>query len=138
MLLNIITGFRNDIIKRNQEDIVFIVCKIEDVVRDCDEWCFTDGHAMKSFSMYYNSIGDLDKLDWNTIGLQYWNNTEEDNDKMRRKEAEFLVRNFVPATSICAIIVKNQKVKLSVEKILNSKGITLIIHVDNNNRYFYP
>ena len=95
MLLNIKTGYRG-IKKHPQSDLVFLVCKISDVIEQCPHWCFTDGHAKSSITKFYNDIEDLSLLDWDTINLQFWNSTEDDYDRMRRKQAEFLVKKHVP------------------------------------------
>ena len=62
--------------------------------------------------MFYNHIDNLAKLDWNIISKQYWYNTEDDYDRMRRKQAEFLVKRHVPTN--------------------------IPIYVDTERKYFFP
>ncbi len=55
MLLNIKTGYRG-ITQRPQRDIIYIACKVSDVVRHCPNWCFTDGHAKNKITTFYNTL----------------------------------------------------------------------------------
>ena len=104
MLLNIITGFRG-ITKRLQHEIIYFVCKLEDVLDNCKKWFFTDGHAKNSLSGHFIDLGDLDKIDWDVVKLRIWKQTEEDHDRMRRKQAEFLIKDHVPVVCIEKILV---------------------------------
>ena len=90
MLLNIKTGHRG-ITKRPQEEIIYVVCKLENVIAKCDKWCFTDGHAKTAITGFFNKTESLHEVDWDIVKERYWTNAEEDFDKMRRKQAEFLV-----------------------------------------------
>lgn len=137
MLLNIKTGHRG-ITKRKQNEIVFIVCNLMDIIDNNDKWLFTDGHAKDALSNFYYDIRDLDKLDWQVIKSRYWKNTQSDNDRMRRKQAEFLVYKKVALNFIRGLIVKNEERKLEMEKIILNLGLSLKVYVDKTNKYYYP
>lgn len=137
MLLNIKTGYRG-IKKHPQSDLVFLVCKISDVIEQCPHWCFTDGHAKSSITKFYNDIEDLSLLDWDTINLQFWNSTEDDYDRMRRKQAEFLVKKHVPLTCISQIIVINAEQTAKIKEIESRIGIDIPVVIDKQRKYFYP
>ena len=137
MLLNIKTGYRG-IRQWPQQDIVFICCKIETVIQQCDEWCFTDGHAKNRITAYYNDIQDLHKIDWDTARAQQWQATKDDRDRFRRKQAEFLVKDFVPIECIHALYVRNQKKKEDVEAIVSNLGLNIPVKVDVDNKLYYP
>jgi len=51
MLLNIKTGFRG-IKMRPQSEIVYMCCKLDQIVRECPKWCFTNGHAKTSITEF--------------------------------------------------------------------------------------
>jgi len=103
----------------NQKDIIYLVSSVETIVEAKLDFIFTDGHAYEIISKFYNKISDLNKIDWQLMGATYWNNTEEDNDRMRRRMAEFLVYQFVPVSCILAIVVQNEKTKSIVELVQN-------------------
>lgn len=136
MLLNIKTGY-SGITQRPQEDIVYIVCRANSIVEYCDEWCFTDGHAKNTITEFYNNLDNLSEVDWNIVSERQWSNTEEDFDRMRRKQAEFLVKHHVPVNCISSIVVLNQTKKEFVEEIINRLGLEILVQVNPNNEYYY-
>ena len=137
MLLNIKTGARG-IQKQDQKDLIYIVCKVHEIVKHCPQWCFTDGHAKNHLTKFFNNLGQLDNLDWETIRSQYWKDTEEDYDRMRRKQAEFLVKTHVPATCIRGLIVLNRDQENKAKEIMQNAGLELPIYIDTKRKYFYP
>ena len=137
MLLNIKTGARG-IQKRDQKDLIYIVCKVHGIVEQCPEWCFTDGHAKNHLTKFFNNLDLLDNLDWEMIRSQYWHNTEEDYDRIRRKQAEFLVKSHVPATCICGLIVLDADQENKAKEIMQNAGLELPIYIDTKRKYFYP
>lgn len=137
MLLNIKTGYRG--IKRYpQSELVYIVCKISDIIDQCPHWCFTDGHAKSSITKFHNDLEDLSLLDWGVINLQIWRSTEDDWDRMRRKQAEFLVKRHVPVTCISSIIVLDSKQEAKVMEIESRIGVDIPVVIDKERKYFYP
>ncbi len=49
---------------------------------------------------------------------KYWRNTDDDNDRVRRRQAEFLVHNEVPWTALGGIAVKSAQMRNRVLEIL--------------------
>ena len=88
--------------------------------------------------MFYNHIDNLAKLDWNIISKQYWYNTEDDYDRMRRKQAEFLVKGYVPTNCICELIVLTRKQVERVKAIQQQTGTNIPIYVDTERKFFFP
>ena len=136
MLLNIKTGYRG-IRQRSQREIIYLCTHIETIVKTCPEWCFTDGHAKNKLTTYYNQVNELAHIDWDIVTNKYWSNTPEDPDKMRRKQAEFLVKAHVPTSCLSGVIVHDETAGTKVGQIMNSVGVTLPIHIDKNHNYYY-
>ena len=136
MLYNIKTGYRG-ITYRPQGEIVYIVCKVNTIVEDCEEWCFTDGHAKNAITEFYNDIDNLSEVDWNMVAERQWSNTEDDFDRMRRKQAEFLVKHQVPVNCISSIVVLNEARKTFVEEITNRLELEIPVRVNPNNQFYY-
>lgn len=136
MLLNIKTGYRG-IQKRSQCEIVYIVCKLGEIVDCCPDWIFADGHAKDRFTVFYKDLDQLDQIDWDVVKAQYWHNIENDYDRQRRKQAEFLVKNHVPPSCIDEIVVRNEVVKKRVEIIVQRLNLTLSIYTDTQDEFFY-
>lgn len=135
MLYKIKTG--NGVRSYPQEDIIFICCKIGKIIDFTNEWCFTDGHAKSRITEFYNDLIYLSRIDWDTVNALHWNNTFEDMDRCRKKQAEFLVKDFRPVSCIGCLGVRNEERKVDVKLILESLNLNIPIYVDNNNRLYY-
>ena len=136
MLLNIKTGYRG-IKQRDQRDIVYLCTHIDMVAQACPDFCFTDGHAKDRLTAYYNQLSDLDNVDWSVVEQKYWFSTENEPDKMRRKQAEFLVKTCVPLSCLSGIIVLDDSAAEAVNTIKEETGCDLPVHIDNKRKYYY-
>lgn len=137
MLLNIKTGQRG-IKQRSQREIIYICCKLDDVVDACEEWCFTDGHAINfRITEFYNDLDDLSEIDWNMVAQRYWRNQEDDMDRMRRKQAEFLVKSHVPVKCIAKVVVYDNSALKKAESIIQKVKREIPVEVNPGNNYYY-
>jgi hypothetical protein len=75
------------------------------------------------------------ELDWDTITAKWWYNTEEDNDRERRKQAEFWVKNELSLDKIFGIGVYDDDVKQKVEKLCKKYNQEIVVKVKPD--YFY-
>ena len=91
---------------------------------------FTDGNAAAALTGFSDDLGRLaEKVDWPLMEARYWNNTEEDGDRVRRRGAEFLVHGAVPMTLIDEIGVYDDGAQRRVEEILAAGGVELSVNV---------
>ncbi|MCL6586707.1 MAG: DUF4433 domain-containing protein [Anoxybacillus sp.] len=104
--------------EKGQDEIVYLVSRTDLICRSGLAYMFTDGHAIMGFTDFYNDLMDLNKIDWEVMQSQFWFDTEEDPDRKRRRQAEFLVHQFVPVELIVGIAVKHNGSKQTVEKLL--------------------
>ena len=79
---------------------------------------FTDGHAVVQFSEFFSDLRSLARVDLALMKQQYWNDGPDDNDRERRRNAEFLVHSEVPWSLISGIGVINQRVADAVTALL--------------------
>jgi hypothetical protein len=84
------------------------VASAESVLQSGLAFVFTDGHAEMDISHFYRDLHNLNKIDWNIMQSRYWNDTNEDGDRKRRRQAEFLVHEFVPLSLVERIGTINQ------------------------------
>jgi len=82
-------------------------------------------------------LSDLNKVDWDVVEQKYWVSTEDEPDKMRKKQAEFLVKTHVPLSCISGIIVLDEITEEAVHKIKKETGCDLPVHIDNKRKYYY-
>lgn len=134
MLLNIKTGY--SVTQQPQENIVFLCLELYNVVSQCNEWIFTDGHPIDSLTEYFNDIKDLKHINWDVIPLQFWNTTAEFPDRMRQKQAEFMVKGFIPCNCIHKIYTYTAKRKVEVESILKSLELSIPVEIDKSKLYY--
>jgi len=136
MLLNIKTGHRG-ILMRPQADIVYICCKLDQIARECPCWFFTDGHAKSAITEYYTSLDDLSHVDWKMVSERYFSNKEDDYDRMRRKQAEFLVKEHVPVNCIGSIVVLNEEKRLHLQRIVDNLNLSISVRVNPKNKFYF-
>lgn len=111
MLYNIQNG--NGILtKKEPDEIVYCVIRIEDVINSDLHCVFTDGHALNNMSKFY-SKSDLQRLDslvkMEDVYATYWFNQSPWDDRKRKKEAELLFKDEIPPQFIVGFLVYNKK-----------------------------
>ncbi len=134
MLYNIQKGF-NGVTKIKPETIIYLVTSFPEVKNTGNRFVFTDGHAYHLMSQFYNCENDFKEVDWDTVKLVKWNDTEDDPDRKRRKQAEFLVYRELPSSSIIAVIVYNDDAKSTVLTKFAEHGFTCNIIINQNWYY---
>jgi len=112
MLYVVQNGF-NMVAPITAENIVYCVSSVQKIIDLQSDFVFTDGHAVDNFSSQYSAIDiqNIDKLiDKDAINAKYWRD-ENDLDRKRRKEAEFLVMGNIPPDAILGYLVYNENAK---------------------------
>lgn len=128
-MLYAIKNSRVEGVSNNQSDIVYWVSRIEKFVNLDDPFVFTDGHGTMSFTEFFDEIQFLDKIDWELMSSQYWHDTEDEPDRKRRRQAEFLIYKTCPLSLILGLVVMNDAVKMKVEKMIESTQLDLQVVV---------
>jgi hypothetical protein len=86
-----VTGYNE-----GQHDILHLVVTIQRVARSGLSFAFTDGHADVKMSRFFDHLSNLDQIDWAIMPEKYWNDTQQDTDRKRRRQAEFLIYRNSP------------------------------------------
>jgi hypothetical protein len=121
MLYSIHNGYV-DGYSEGQDNIIHLVASIEDVVFHGLSFVFSDGHAEMSISRFYNNIDNLNEIDWELMDSTWWNDTQEYPDRKRKRQAEFLVRNFFPWKLIKKIGVRLTKTQSQIQVIIEQSS----------------
>ena len=79
-----------------QSELVYLRSSVETVLKYRLPFVFTDGHPIEAMSDMYDDVTSLNEVDWSVMVLKYWKNTTDDPDRKRRRQAEFLVKDFMP------------------------------------------
>lgn len=84
-----------------------------------------------------SNLKDLDQLDWHSIRTNDFRNNNGDEDRVRKKHSEFLVKEYVPASQITAIVVMTSAVQSKVQTILDELNLNISIHVNPNKQFYF-
>lgn len=112
-----------------QKNIIHIVSSVEKIEEIGLRYVFTDGHAIMDLSEFYNTRDKLHEIDWEVVNSWSWKNTPQDPDRKRRKQAEFLVFDFLPISGIISIGVINDTIKQQTESIIVENGREISVRV---------
>ncbi|MBA2664186.1 MAG: DUF4433 domain-containing protein [Bradymonadaceae bacterium] len=113
-----------------QNSIIYLVSSVQTVASFTNDWVFTDGHAiMVPLTSFFDDLAHLNQIDWKAVRATYWADTNDDPDRKRRKQAEFLVHQFVPFSWFTEFAVLNQEVAQQVQSILANANAALPVKV---------
>ena len=121
----------HDNYREGQEPIVHLVSSIDSIVATGRPCAFTDRHADLGYANQYDSLDDLDKVDWAVMPERYWNDYE----KKEKRQAEFLVHDYCAWAVIEEIAVINQSVKEKVEMALAGATHKPAVYIRRNWYY---
>ncbi|GHV69339.1 hypothetical protein FACS1894199_17860 [Bacteroidia bacterium] len=94
------------------KDIIYLVCKVTEIMQSGITYYFSDGHATESLSFFYDSskINELPNIiDWNAVQSTYWSG--ENLSLKTKKQAEFFVANDIPASYLFGFGCYNEEAK---------------------------
>ncbi len=120
---------------RGQSSVIYLVSSVEVVQEAGLEFVFTDGHGTMDFSGYFDDPTRLDCIDWRLMNDKLWRNTEDDNDRSRRRQAEFLVHQRFPLELLLGIAVIDATLKAEVKSLLADAGREIEVRVVR--QYYY-
>jgi hypothetical protein len=101
-----------------QKPVIYLRSTAEAVERAGLRWVFTEGHADMDYTDFFDDLKDLNKIDWALMQAQYWNDTNDDPDRKRRRQAEFLVHNFFPWELVSYIGVYDRSIAETVGEVI--------------------
>jgi hypothetical protein len=134
MLYAIHTGYVEGY-EGGQGAILHLVTSVETVLAKKLSFVFTDGHAEMAISRFFHDVSNLNQVDWEIMKATYWNDTDQDNDRSRRRQAEFLVHDFFPWKLIKKIGVINDGMADRVDDLLSSSTSKPVVTVQR--KWYY-
>lgn len=138
MLYNIHTG--HNVPAYPQRNIVYLCFKLTELATNEFQWCYTDGNAAKSITKYYTNLDNIEtNIDWHSITTTDFRdaNADGDNDRVRKKHSEFLVKAHVPTNRIKAIVVLNEEKKMEVESILENLDLDIKVKINPSSKFYF-
>jgi hypothetical protein len=110
-----------------QKDVVYFVSSAEIVQSAGLRFVFSDGHAAMDFSEFYGDLADLNRIDWNIMCDRYWRDTEADNDRSRRRQAEFLVHYAMPLSLVTEVAAMTATAAAAAGRLLAQGSLSIPI-----------
>ena len=118
-----------------QRRVVHLVADAEALVAAGLACVHSEGHAAMQPLVFHPGTSGFDRIDWRVVADRIWRNTPEDNDRKRRKQAEFLVRDRVPWTAISRIGVFDATIAEETRQRLSSATHRPVVEVQTNWYY---
>lgn len=103
-----------------QKPVIHLVTSLDKIVAEDMQFVFSDGHGTMELTEFFDDITLLDRIDWQVMRSRYWFDTDDEPDRKRRRQAEFLIHAFVPWELIIGIGVIDQEIKALVEQHLQA------------------
>lgn len=96
--------------------LVYLVSSTDAVAQAGHACVFTDGNAAAAFTDFYDDLDVLgDAVDWPLMRARYWSNDADDNDRVRRRCAEFLVHRALPFELVDELCVHDTVARTAVQ-----------------------
>lgn len=134
MLYNIITGY-GEIQQVNQDEIIYLVYDISQIINHGYDFFFTDGHALKApITQFYSDLGDFHNVDLTAVNAVDFSAAAEINypDLKRKKQAEFHILGELDFNNIYEIVVLNNHRLQLIQSLIQQYGYTTNVRIDNN------
>jgi hypothetical protein len=118
-----------------QSSVLHLVAEAETIAASGCAFAFTEGHAEIAWTEFFTDLAFLSAVDWVIMKETYWHDTDEDGDRKRRRQAEFLVHQFCAWELITEIGVINSQVADRVRAFLEPAAHQPAVHIRRNWYY---
>jgi hypothetical protein len=106
-----------------QDPLVYLTSSTEAAAAAGLPCLFSDGNCASPLTEVFDDPAALESaIDWEIMTAKMWANTLDDQDRMRRRMAEFLVHQRVPVACISLIVVRRETIMDRVKAILAAHG----------------
>lgn len=104
------------------------------------QWCYTNGNAAQKITRFFSDLNDVEKnVDWHSIRTTDFkdNNADGDEDRKRKKHAEFLVKGYVPSKLIKRIVVYNAAAEAIVNAVLQNLDLNIEVLINPKYKFYF-
>lgn len=123
MLYNIKTGY--GVPQKPMSDILILVSSLRRLTEMSVPFVFTDRHAYLHAAQFSNDLNDLNRIRWNILQNRDFKRDPNDPEKLEKYQAEALVYNIAPLSSLMGIMCYNEEVKSMVELKAGQFGVDI-------------
>jgi hypothetical protein len=113
-----------------EDPLVYVVTSVETVVEHGLPYAFSDGNCASGITDYFDDLARLrEHVDMPLMTSTWWNNTNDDPDRTRRRMAEFLVHDRLPLDAVLGYGVRTPARRDQVRAILDAAGRAAVVAV---------
>lgn len=127
MMYNICTG-RGGVVRQHNEDIYILVSVLDKVHQLGSLFAFTDRHAYLPLAKYFNSLDNLNEIDWPLLQARNFKRNPDDPEQIERYQAEALVYRHLPVDGLVGIICYTETLKQRIEQEVQIRNLTLPVY----------
>ena len=120
-----------------QRPIIYLKTTAQIAAQSGVSFVFSDGHGIARYTEWFDSLENLDSVDWGMVNQRYWSDTMDDMDRQRRKQAEFLIHRFCDWSLIQEIAVMDSGMKEKVIGILGTYPPEMLREVKIRREWYY-
>ena len=122
--------------KGGQQPMLHLVSDTQNAEARALTCVFSDRHAVLEYAEFFDDLSLLPtQLDWTAIKATSWFNSTTQPERKERKQAEFLVRHFLPFDLIQSIGVYDSSHQKEAQTILTNLGAAQATRVQRNWYY---
>lgn len=130
MLYQIVTG--HGMPRRSREELVVLVSSLYDA-RDAEcEFVFADRHAYLQYLTTENFSSNLDDLatmvHWELLRARDFRNDPENPDKKERYQAEALIHQHLPVSTLKGLVAYNADVAEAIKAEVDQRGLEMPVY----------
>lgn len=122
MLYKIKTG-HSGTVKVSNEDVVIFVSSLHRLAEMRRLFVFTDRHAYLFNAEFYNTVADLDQIDWRILQSGNFTRDPDDPEPFERYQAEALVYKHLPLQALIGIVCYTDGVRAEVSQSVGSREL---------------
>lgn len=111
-----------------QDPVVHLVSTIQTAIDSGRPWAFTDRHAELGHALYYDDLCQIEEVDWSVMDIRKW--WGGDSAVRERRQAEFLVHEWFPWSSIQRVVTRTEETAERVRSILAQHGAMQSVTVE--------
>ncbi len=124
-MMYVINQGKVDEYQEGLDPLVYLVTTPEALSVTGCEMVVSDGNCANAITEFSADLDTLDEMvDWELMEATWWNNTDEDGDRMRRRAAEFLVHQHLPWSAIQRVATRTESILERAQTILDSHRAT--------------
>lgn len=125
MMYKIHTG--HDVNRFPNADIAILVARLPNLLARDIDLLYTDRHALLRTARFYNSVDDLDKIDWGIIRSGNFKRNNSNPEGTERYQAEALIYEHLPINRVACVVCYDDSCKQMLEAPARQAGVSLNI-----------